>query len=201
MKRIAPLFCGILFRHRGHAYRNTRHPVKVPHRTDASDQTSGDVRQAPEKPSEAPEKPTGEKPADAPEEPADAPEMPAGEQGVRPADGQQGPRMIDFDAMVTKGVISQETREKIKTYMDEHKPEGEPPVAPAEGQAPGDGQQPPEEPEGEMPTDGEKPADAPELPADGQQPDLLSDLLSAGIITQAEYDALSAAITVLFSPM
>lgn len=141
-------------------------------------------------PADAPEEPadlTGEKPAD-------APEMPAGEQGVRPADGQQGPRMIDFDAMATKGVISQETREKIKTYMNEHKPEGEPPVAPAEGQAPGDGQQPPEKLEGEMPTDGEKPADAPELPADGQQPNLLSDLLSAGIITQAKYDALSAEI-------
>ena len=141
-------------------------------------------------PADAPEEPadlTGEKPAD-------APEMPAGEQGVRPADGQQGPRMIDFDAMATKGVISQETREKIKTYMNEHKPEGEPPVAPAEGQAPGDSQQPPEKPEGEMPTDGEKPADAPELPADGQQPDLLSDLLSSGIITQAKYYALSAEI-------
>ena len=164
-------------------------------------------RQAPEKPSDAPEKPTGEKPADAPEEPADltgekpsdapekptgekpadAPEKPSGEQGQapqgrQPADGQQGPRMIDFDAMVTSGVISQETREKIKTYMDEHKPEGEPPVAPTEGQAPADGQQPPEQPEGELPTDGQE-----------QVPDLLSELLNAGIITQAEYDALSAA--------
>ena len=90
--------------------------------------------------------------------------------------------MIDFDAMVTSGVISQETREKIKTYMDEHKPEGEPPVAPTEGQAPADGQQPPEQPEGEQPTDGQE-----------QVPDLLSELLNAGIITQAEYDALSAA--------
>ena len=81
--------------------------------------------------------------------------------------------MIDFDAMVTSGVISQETRDAIKAYMDEHRPEG----APAEGQAPTDGQQPPEK------------------PADGQMPDLLSDLLSAGVITQAEYEALTAAQT------
>ena len=148
---------------------------------------------APEKPSEAPEKPTGEKPADAPEEPAyltgekpadapempsgekpsDAPEMPSGEQGQapqgqQPADGQQGPRMIDFDAMVTNGVISQETRENIRDYMEAHKPEGE------------------------------KPADASEKSTDGQEqkPDLLNDLLNASIITQAEYDALSDAIKV-----
>lgn len=134
-----------------------------------------------EKPADAPEKPTGEKPADAPEEPADltgekpadAPEMPSGEQGQapqgqQPADGQQGPRMIDFDAMVTNGVISQETRENIRDYMEAHKPEGE------------------------------KPADASEKPADSQEqkPDLLNDLLNASIITQAEYDALSDAIKV-----
>ena len=66
--------------------------------------------------------------------------------------------------------------------MDEHKPEGE---------APADSQQPPEKPEGEAPADGQQP------PADGQvpenAPDLLADLLSAGIITQAEYEAMIAA--------
>ena len=139
-------------------------------------------QQAPEKPSEAPEKPTGEKPADAPEEPedltgerpempsgekpADAPEMPSGEQGQAPT-GQQAPKMIDFDAMVTSGIISQETRDAIKAYMDEHKPEGEMPTAPAEGEAP-------------------------TAPAEGE-PNLLNDLLNAGIITQTEYDAMSAA--------
>ena len=97
--------------------------------------------------------------------------------------------MIDFDAMVTSGVISQETRDAIKAYMDEHRPEG----APAEGQAPTDGQQPPEKPsEDQAPADGQQP---PEKPADGQMPDLLSDLLSAGVITQAEYEALTAAQT------
>ena len=139
-------------------------------------------QQAPQKPDAAPEKPSGEKPADAPEEPedltgekpADAPEMPSGE---KPADGQQprkaDDKRIDFDAMVTSGVISQETRDKIMAYMNEHKPKG----------APADGQQPPE-----------KPADD-QAPTDGQQPDLLSDLLNAGVITQAEYDALVAAQT------
>ena len=155
-------------------------------------------QQAPEKPGAAPEKPAGEKPADAPEEPEDltgdrpallddaqeqqAPEKPAEGQaptdGQAPSDAQHAPgtdiRMIDFDAMVTSGVISQETGEKIKAYMDAHKPEG----APTEGQqAPTDGQQPPEKPAG------------------GQMPDLLSELLSEGVITQAEYDALTAAQT------
>ena len=76
--------------------------------------------------------------------------------------------MIDFDAMVTSGVISQETRDAIKAYMDEHKPEGEMPTAPVEGEAPAEGE--------------------PIL-----LNDLLNDLLNAGIITQAEYDAMSAA--------
>ena len=155
-------------------------------------------QQAPEKPDAAPEKPTGEKPADAPaepedltgerpempsekqsqaptgEKPADAPEMPSGEQGQapqgqaptsqQPTDGQQAPKMIDFDAMVTSGVISQETRDAIQAYMDEHKPEGEMPAAPGEGETPAEG-----------------------------EPSLLNDLLNAGIITQTEYDAMSAA--------
>ena len=131
--------------------------------------------------------PTGEKPADAPEmssgeqdqaptgeKPADAPEMPSGEQGQAPqgqaptgqlpTDGQQTPKMIDFDAMVTSGIISQETRDAIQAYMDEHKPEGEMPAAPGEGETPAEG-----------------------------EPSLLNDLLNAGIITQTEYDAMSAA--------
>ncbi len=160
-------------------------------------------QQAPEKPDAAPEKPTGEKPADAPaepedltgerpempsekqsqaptgEKPADAPEMSSGEQGQapqgqapqgqaptsqQPTDSQQAPKMIDFDAMVTSGIISQETRDAIKAYMDEHKPEGEMPAAPGEGETPAEG-----------------------------EPSLLNDLLNAGIITQTEYDAMSAA--------
>lgn len=148
-------------------------------------------QQPPKKPADAPEKPSGEKPGDAPEEPeyltgerpempsgeepADAPEKPSGEEAQaqtdakrtddqQSTDGQQAPKMIDFDAMVTVGVISQETRDAIKAYMDEHKPEGEMPTAPAEGETPGHG-----------------------------EPNLLNDLLSAGVITQTEYDTLSAA--------
>ena len=67
--------------------------------------------------------------------------------------------------------------------MEAHKP--------ADSQAPTDGQQPPEKPaDGQTPADGQQP---PEKPADGQMPDLLSELLSAGVITQAEYEALTAA--------
>ncbi len=120
------------------------------------------------------------------------------------------PDMIDFDAMVKNGVISQETCDKIKAYMEEHRPSelteinGQLPQM--DGQAPEMGGQPPQ-------TDGEKPSDLPEMngqlpqmngeaPSDlpevnGERPangGILNDLLSNGIITQAEYDALSEAI-------
>ena len=42
--------------------------------------------------------------------------------------------------------------------------------------------------------DGEAPAEG-EAPADGERPDLLKDLLDDGVITQAEYDAITAAQT------
>ena len=160
---------------------------------DAPEMSSGEQDQAPtgEKPADAPETPsgeqgqapTGEKPempsgeqrqAPTGEKPTDAPGIPSGEQGQapqgqaptgqQPTDGQQAPKMIDFDAMVASGVISQETRDAIQAYMDEHKPEGEMPTVPAEGEAPAEG-----------------------------EPSLLNDLLNAGIITQTEYDAMSAA--------
>ena len=177
-----------------------------------------------------PEKPSGEqnqampgKPANdqAPTDGQQPPEMPSGDQdqampgepesAQAPTDGQQptdGTRpenmpmggMIDFDALVESGTISQETCDKIKTYMEEHKPTDsqQPPEMPADGQQPSDGQQPPEMPaDGQQPTDSQQP---PEMPADGQQPSdgqrtgLLDELLSAGVITQEEYDAISAAM-------
>ena len=152
---------------------------------DAPEKSSDEQGQAPQGQAPQGQAPTGEKPADAPEmpsdkqgqaptgeKPADAPEMPSGEQGQAPT-GQQTPKMIDFDAMVTSGIISQETRDAIKAYMDEHKPEGEMPTAPAEGEAP------------TAPAEGEALAEG--------EPNLLNDLLNAGIITQTEYDAMSAA--------
>ncbi|MBQ6173269.1 MAG: hypothetical protein IJK28_02865 [Clostridia bacterium] len=110
-------------------------------------------------------------------------EMPSGAPGMP---GGQAPAMIDFDEMVTKGVISQETCDKIKAYMESHKPADLP-----GGQAPDmNGGQP----GGEAPgMNGEKPADPPQ----GQAPvmgGLLDDLLKDGVITQEEYDALTAAI-------
>ncbi len=150
-----------------------------------------------EKPADLPELPSGEKPADLPElpsgeKPADLPELPSGE---KPADlpelpSGEKPVMIDFDAMVTKGVIPQETCDKIKTYMEEHKPadlpDGQPTgnIPEMSGEKPVDGQTPPEKPEGEQP------ADVPEMGGG-----LLADLLKDGIISQAEYDALIAAQT------
>ena len=109
--------------------------------------------------------PNGQAPSG--EKPSGAPELPNGEKPV----------MIDFDAMVTKGVISQETCDKIKAYMEEHKPAGMPEM---NGQTP----------------NGEKPEGMPGM--NGQAPEvhtmngLLKELLDAEVITQAEYDALSA---------
>ena len=166
--------------------------------------------------------------------PSDGPQM----NGQRPSGP---PDVIDFDAMVSKGVISQETCDKIKAYMEEHKPadlpeidgqgsDGETPTDLPElpdmngqppqmsGQAPDMGSQPPQmnrqapsmggqppQMNGQAPS-GDAPADLPELPdMNGEFPEmegaasakggLLNDLLNNGIITQAEYDALSEAIS------
>ncbi len=132
-------------------------------------------------PAEAPQM-DGEKPSGLPEMDGQPPQMdgeaPSGlpEMNGQPPqmDGETPsgrPDMIDFDAMVKNGVISQETCDKIKAYMEEHRPSELP----------------------EM--NGEAPSGLPEMnrehPANGG---LLNDLLSNGIITQAEYDALSEAI-------
>ncbi len=146
-------------------------------------------------------------PSDLPEFNGQAPEM----NGQQPMMGGRGPGMmgqqsngapgfIDFDSMVTDGVISQETCDKIKAYMEENKPADLPEM---NGEAPS-GETPadmPTRPEmnGEAPDmNGQPPemnGEAPEF--DGESPmvnGLLNDLLEASIITQAEYDALVAAI-------
>ena len=73
---------------------------------------------------------------------------------------------IRFQDKVTDGTISQETYEAITKYMEENKPE-----LPTETE------------------DGER-----EDRKAGEGPDLLTDLLEAGVITQEEYESLSAAV-------
>ena len=110
--------------------------------------------------------PYGEKP---PEEP---PQM----NGIKPSGP---PDMIDFDAMVKKGVISQETCDRIKSYMEEHKPSDLPEMNSQPSRM-----------------NGNAPSDRPELPemnGEGPAGGLLDDLLNSGIINQTEYDALSEA--------
>ena len=80
--------------------------------------------------------------------PSDGPQM----NGQRPSGP---PDVIDFDDMVSKGVISQETCDKIKAYMEEHKPADLPKM---------DGQGP----------DGEAPTDQAELPDMNGQPPQMS---------------------------
>ncbi|MBO5533789.1 MAG: hypothetical protein J6B53_00085 [Clostridia bacterium] len=137
--------------------------------------------------------PNGQQPGNAPQmngqapngqQPGNAPQMngqtPNGQMPMNPPqmDGN-GPemKMIDFDAMAENSVISDETLAKIKAYMEENKP------AEMNAQQPMNGM-PPEKPE----TDGEKTDADPEV-----KKGLLEDLLSAGIITQEEYEALNAA--------
>ena len=135
---------------------------------------------------------------------------PQGMQGMNGRPGQMpgmnASEMIDFDAMVTKGIISQETCDRIKAYMEEHKPADLPQMNGTQGAGMPEmnGEKPTDLPEmnGERPSDlpemnGEKPADLPEMngtqPAEGGAPvmgGLLADLLKDGIITQSEYDAI-----------
>ena len=136
----------------------------------AQPRQDGNAPEQPQQDGNAPELP--EKPDD-----ANAPELPEqGDANARPRRGN-GPRggfrggkgMVDFDALVTQGVISQETCDNIKEYMRQNPPQdmnrGQ---QPQNGEANQEGQQPQEE-------------------------DLLSKLLSENVITQAEYDAIVAA--------
>ena len=109
--------------------------------------------------------------------------------GIKPE--EQMPGRIDFDAMVTKGILSQETCDRIKAYMEEHKPADLPEM---------NGEEPAELPPLDAQAQaGEKPAELPErtdeAPSRSEVPEmdgLLADLLKEGIITQAEYDAMTA---------
>lgn len=95
---------------------------------------------------------------------------------------------VPFEEYVKDGTISQETYDAITKYMDENKPEL---LESAEER------ERPELPDGTE--EGERP-ELPEGAAEGSTPtmkegeglDLLNDLLSAGVITQEEYDALAA---------
>ena len=151
----------------GNTQENTASGMQPPEQTQNGPMTGGPAGQGQGQP------PAGEKPEGTSEQP-----------------GGEKPVLIDFDAMVTNGVISQETCDKIKTYMEEHKPADMPGgQQPADmpaigGEKPAEGQTPPEKPAGE------KPGDAPVMGGG-----LLADLLKDSIITQAEYDALLAAQT------
>lgn len=149
------------------------------------------------------------------EAPSDLPELPSmngqmpGMDGRGPGMGPQAPGFIDFDAMVTQGVITQDTCDRIKAYMEEHKPadlpemngqapdgNGQPPEM--NGEAPDGMGQPPEKPDmGGQNGSGEAPTDRPEPPEMGGDAPvmggLLAELLENEIITQSEYDALIAA--------
>ncbi len=135
-------------------------------------------------PAETPEM-NGDKTSDLPEMTGQPPQM----SGEKPSGY---PDMIDFDAMVKNGVISQETCNKIKAYMEEHKPANLPEM---DSQAPEMNGQSPQMNEQLPQMNGEAPSNPSEMtgerPANGG---LLNDLLKNGIITQTEYDALSEAV-------
>ena len=150
-----------------------------------------------EKPADLPEMPSGDEPADLPEmpsgeKPADLPQMPSGD---KPADLPQNstdgtddnsavpedqtpvpadaPALLDLNALVANGVISQETCEKIQAYMQQHAPAMSTQPASPDATA-----------------SAEAPAMNEEAPDAGA---LLDELLEAGIITEAEYTAMANA--------
>ena len=125
------------------------------------------------------------------------PQMPSGDQNGSGQNsqspelpGSEKPEMIDFDAMVAKGVISQDTCDKIKAYMEEHKPADMPGSQPPAGAPEAAGEKPAEDQTAPEKPGGEKPSGTPETGGG-----LPADLLKDGVITQAEYDALIAAQT------
>ncbi len=160
-------------------------PPELPEGVEAPDTTNGQPPELPEG-VEAPDTTNGQ-PPELPEG-VEAPDttngqtngMPGnnGPMGGKPGDmnGGNAPGMIDFDAMATNSVISSETLEKIKAFMEANKPEGQPEM---NGEAP------------------EQNCEAPDLTGEAPElgADLLDDLLKNEIITQAEYDALVAART------
>ncbi len=112
-----------------------------------------------------------------------------GMMGGRPGSG------MDFETLVKKGIISEETMTAILEYIEANRPddtEGRPDNAPEkpEGERPDDA---PEKPEGG------RPDVAPEIP-EGEQTEppvifnteLLDKLREEGIITQSEYDTIIA---------
>ena len=119
------------------------------------------------------------------------PQMP--ENGQAPQMNGNGPEdnfgFISFENYVADGTISQETYEAITKFMEENKPEL--PEGMAEGERP---ELPEGAEEGERPElpEGAEEGELPEM-KEGEGPDLLKDLLEAGVITQEEYDALAAA--------
>ena len=114
---------------------------------------------------------------------------------------ENAPQMLDLDSRGKTGVISQETMDKIKTYMESNRPEGA-----TEGEAPAE----PEQPDDDDDDDDDDDEDEPEEPEepdddddDGDDDDdesaeppagILGELLKAGVITQEECDAMAAAM-------
>ena len=157
-------------------------PEKPDGEMPSSEQPSGQAPNGQPPSGDPPEKPDGQAPSG---------EQPFGQGPFGQGPAGNGPVMVDFDALAQAGVISQDTCDRIKAYMEANKP-ADPPAD--DGRTPS-GEQPgdlPEQPDGKAPS-GDRPADP---PADGDAPaegGLLKDLLDAGVITQEEYDAINAA--------
>ena len=94
---------------------------------------------------------------------------------------------LNFDQMLTDGVITQEIYDSIMNYMKERTPQQ------ADGTAPAEGAVPPALPDGTAPAEGSEPPALPDNaqgdPA-GMEEQLLKELLETGVITQEQYDLL-----------
>ena len=118
-------------------------------------------------------------------------------QGTQPMDGNQqpgqAPGLVSFEALLQNGVITQETYDAIMAYMQQNQPaeaqNGAVPPALPEGDTNGN---PPVLPEG---SDNGNPPTLPDN-ADGSMVPpvngLLQDLMTAGVLTQEQVDAITA---------
>ena len=121
-----------------------------------------------------------------------------GRNGGKQAAGQQAPAApFDLKVLVEKGIIDQETADKIEEYLQNNAP-----AQPAEGQAPADGTAPaqPEENQAaaegttppEAPVNGQMPPEMPAGTAQGLPAELTAKLVEEGLLTQEQADAISA---------
>ena len=113
--------------------------------------------------------------------------------GGRQMNGHEMKGRVDFQAMVTAGILDQETVDKIEEYIRNNTPQAKNAPAPGAGDGTVPADTAPQEPSEGNPEEG---SNSPEQPAAGDalpEDDLMAKLVEAGILTQEQADAIQAA--------